>query len=202
MQLASSLPERIAHPYMFDTRYRRKLLPLSQTPNGSGSRGEAYKTALCTPNHSLLQQAMRVDFGTYLPDDLLVKVDRASMLNSLETRAPWLDHRILEFAFGRVPDRFKIANNERKILLRKLAQKILPRSLDLHRKQGFSIPLTSWINGEWGGFFESVLRGCKLFDRRTIDELLANQRKGYANTDRLFLLVMFELWQREYRVTA
>jgi len=144
---------------------------------------------------------MRVDFATYLPDDLLVKVDRASMLNSLETRAPWLDHRIVEFAFGRVPDRFKIANNERKILLRKLAQKILPTSLGLYRKQGFSIPLTSWINGDCRGFFESVLSGSKLFDRRTIDQL-SNQRKGCANSDRLFLLVMFELWQRQYRVTA
>jgi len=113
-----------------------------------------------------------------------------------------LDYRILEFAFGRVPDTLKLAKKERKILPRRLAQRVLPHSLDLHRKRGFSIPLASWVNGEWGKFFESVLGGCGIFDRRTVQGLLANQRKGYGNADRLFLLVMFELWRREYRVTA
>ncbi|HEX6463544.1 MAG TPA: asparagine synthase-related protein, partial [Vicinamibacterales bacterium] len=91
---------------------------------------------------------------------------------------------------------------ERKILPRMLAAKLLPPRLDLRRKQGFSIPLASWLRGSWGPFVESVLRDAPpvLFDQRTIQSLLAGQRKGRANAARLFCLTMFELWRREYRV--
>jgi len=203
LQLASAGRDRIAYAYMFDARYRQRLFPRPTPPTwtDSDSMVEAYKRGLCDQSYSLLQQATRVDFSTYLPDDLMVKVDRASMLNSLETRAPRLDYRIVELAFGRVPDRFKLAGKERKILPRRLSQRVLPHSLNLERKRGFSIPLSNWIKGGWKKIFESVLSDCGIFDQRTVARLLANQRRGYSNADRLFLLVMFELWRREYRVT-
>jgi asparagine synthase (glutamine-hydrolysing) len=79
---------------------------------------------------------------------------------------------------------------------------LLPPRLDLKRKQGFSIPLASWLTGEWGPFFEEVLRDAEpsLFDQKTIQKLLAGQRKGRANAARLFCLTMFELWRREYKI--
>jgi len=77
----------------------------------------------------LLQRATRTDFENYLPEDILVKVDRASMLASLEVRAPFLDYRILEFAFGKVPSRLKADTAERKILLKRLCAKILPPAI-------------------------------------------------------------------------
>jgi asparagine synthase (glutamine-hydrolysing) len=153
-------------------------------------------------SHSLLRQATEADFTTTMCDGYLVKVDRASMLNSLEIRAPWLDYRLIEFAFGRVPDELRATARHRKILPRLLARRLLPSRLDLERKQGFSIPLAAWLTGSWGGFFEDVLRDAEpsLFDRKVIAELLAGQRKGRANAARLFCLTMFELWRREYRI--
>ncbi len=77
----------------------------------------------------LLQRATRQDFETYLPEDILVKVDRASMLSSLEVRAPMLDVRVMEFAFRRVPSELKATTASRKVLLKKLAERVLPRAL-------------------------------------------------------------------------
>jgi asparagine synthase (glutamine-hydrolysing) len=192
----------LAQPNLhFDAPARRRLLrPMGG--HGPAVTPEQYKIDLCDPAHSLLQQATRLDFGTYLVDDILVKVDRASMLTSLEVRAPWLDHRCIEFAFGRVPDALRATAHERKRLPRVLAQRLLPPQLDLSRKQGFSLPLQAWFKGSWGAYVEEVLREADagIFDRRVIHSLLAGQRRGLGNTPRLFALVMFELWRREYRI--
>jgi asparagine synthase (glutamine-hydrolysing) len=151
----------------------------------------------------LLQRATRMDFENYLAEDILVKVDRASMLNSLEVRAPWLDHRLIEFAFARVPSTLKASSNRRKILPKLLAKRLLPPEFDLQRKQGFSIPLASWLSGkEWGGYFRDVLLDSKdgLFNERFVRQLLEGQERGRANGERLFALVLFELWRREYEI--
>ena len=94
-----------------------------------------------------MQRAMAMDFRSYLVDDILVKVDRASMLTSLEVRAPFLDSRIIEFAFGNVPDHLRAWKGQRKVILRKLARRLLPPTLDITRKRGFSIPLHTWFGG-------------------------------------------------------
>lgn len=154
-------------------------------------------------SNDLLQRATRMDFENYLAEDILVKVDRASMLNSLEVRAPLLDHRIIEFAFGKVPSCLKATPTQRKVLLKKLAARVLPPAFDQQRKQGFSIPLASWLqSGPWGEFFREVLLDSRdgLFDRRFVGGLLASQAKGRSNSERLFALVLFELWRREYKV--
>jgi asparagine synthase (glutamine-hydrolysing) len=151
----------------------------------------------------LLQRATRMDFGNYLAEDILVKVDRASMLNSLEVRAPMLDYRLIEFAFRKVPSRLKASPTSKKILLKRLAARLLPAGFDLQRKQGFSIPIAAWIgSGALGDLFRSVLLDpSSIFDRRTVDALLRGQASGRNNGERLFSLVMFELWRREYGIT-
>ncbi len=152
----------------------------------------------------LLQRATRMDFGNYLAEQILVKVDRASMLNSLEVRAPLLDYRVIEFAFGKVPSHLKATSDSRKVLLKKLAARVLPKEFDLQRKQGFSIPLAAWLrSGPWKAFFRDTLLGADdtLFDRDTVSELLAGQVKGRMNSERLFGLVLFELWRREYQIS-
>ena len=166
----------------FDPVARRKLLRPLGTYDGTPP--ELYKENMCEHNRGLPGAAMAVDFRTYLPDDILVKVDRASMLNSLEVRAPLLDYRIIEFAFSQVPNALKANRYERKILLRKLASRILPKELDLKRKQGFSIPLHKWFQGEWGKFMQQVLREAEpsIFDQKFISTLLDGQRKGRNNT--------------------
>jgi asparagine synthase (glutamine-hydrolysing) len=151
----------------------------------------------------LLQRATRMDFENYLAEDILVKVDRSSMLNSLEVRAPWLDYRLIEFAFAKVPSCLKATATSRKILPKLLAKRLLPPEFDLQRKQGFSIPLAAWLRGkEWGGYFRDVLLGSDdgIFNKKFVKQLLDGQERGRANSERLFALVMFELWRREYQI--
>lgn len=151
----------------------------------------------------LLQRAMRVDFESYLSEDILVKVDRASMLHSLEVRAPMLDVEVIEFAYTKIPSGLGATTASRKILLKRLASRLLPPNFDLMRKQGFSIPLASWLRtGRWLEYFRDVLLDDRqtVFCHRVIRKLFAGQRKGHSNGECLFGLLMFELWRREYQV--
>lgn len=153
-------------------------------------------------NSDLLQRATRMDFSNYMAEDILVKVDRASMMNSLEIRAPFLDYRIIEFAFERVPSALKASGDSRKIILKNLCKRLLPPAFDLQRKQGFSIPMNEWLKkGPFRDLFWSILLDRhSLFDKKIIKKLLEGQDKGRGNGERLFALVQFELWRREYGV--
>ncbi len=200
---SADLPRSIAHVNVFfDSVARRRLL--RTPPPVDPELAESFKAGLCSAARSPLQNATRVDFATYLPDDILVKVDRASMLSSLEVRAPFLDHRIVEFAFSQVPDALRATASELKKLPKLLARRVLPADLDLRRKQGFSIPLAEWLKGDWGRFVEATLSDADpvLFDRGQVARLVGGQRRGLSNTHRLFALTMFELWRREYRIAT
>jgi asparagine synthase (glutamine-hydrolysing) len=185
---------------MFDAAARRRLRGAGGWRAGFAESDRATRIPQAA---DLLQRATRLDFSTYLPEDLLVKVDRATMLNSLEVRAPLLDVDLIEFAFGRVPVRLKARPGARKILLKRLAARLLPPVFDQGRKQGFSVPLTTWLrHGIWRDFFREVLLDSsqRWFDRTHVSGLLANESDRRVNAERLFGLVMFELWRREYRV--
>jgi asparagine synthase (glutamine-hydrolysing) len=186
--------------YLFDEEARARLFPDAKLSTGYPER----RFQELTPRQrGIVERATRMDFGTYLSEDLLVKVDRVSMMNSLEIRAPFLDQEIIEFAFGKVPERLKASKSRSKVLLKKLAQKVLPRQLELDRKQGFSIPLASWLkNGSFRELFWQTLtdRDC-VFDQTYIQYLLNGQDRGLQNSERLFSLVLFELWRKEYRIS-
>jgi len=183
----------------FDKDLRKQLLI-----NASGlfmPAAEKIRAARVPQNPDLLQRATRMDFENYLPEDILVKVDRASMLCSLEVRAPFLDHRLIEFAFGKVPTSLKANPGNKKIFLKKLCAKVLPPEFDRTRKQGFSIPLATWLKqGPWLEYFKEVLLGSagSLFDKKAINILLEGQQRGYPNSEKLFSLVLFELWRKNY----
>lgn len=190
------LPVVAAH---FDPLARRQLLGGIDfcSPVAEKIRGDRIPQAT-----DLLQRITRMDFNNYLPEDILVKVDRASMLASLEVRAPLLDYRLIEFAFGRVPSSLKTTVNQRKILLKRLAACVLPPEFDLQRKKGFAIPLPDWLkSGAWRDMFYEVLldQQC-LFDRNAVGLLLQGQDSGKHNSERLFGLMLFELWRREYQI--
>jgi asparagine synthase (glutamine-hydrolysing) len=164
---------------------------------------ELFWAQATSSDRDLLQRATRMDFENYLPEDILVKVDRASMLNSLEVRAPMLDKNVIEFAFQKVPSRFKATSSARKILLRALAKRLLPSDFDITRKQGFSIPISNWLeSGPWLNFFKDVLldKEQATFNRSFVEKLFKGQAAGRSNGERLFGLVMFELWRREYQI--
>ena len=143
-----------------------------------------------------------MDFENYLPEDILVKIDRASMLASLEMRAPFLDFRIAEFAFGKVPNRLKTNPTERKILLKRLCKKVLPPEFNADRKQGFTIPLPAWLKaGPWRDFISDMLLDKEsIFDRRAVHALIDGHGGSRNNAERLFGLAVFELWRRAYNV--
>lgn len=185
----------------FDPINRRRLM---RGHSGHRTVAEHIRLGRIPQEPDLLERAVRMDFANYLAEDILVKVDRASLLNSLEVRAPMLDYRLVEFAFSRVPSRLKTTATEKKILLKRLAARVLPPEFDRQRKQGFSIPLTEWLKaGPFRDLFWDVLTSSDgFFDVGMVRQLLRRQERGANNSERLFALVQFELWRRHYGVSS
>ncbi len=151
-------------------------------------------------NNSLLDHLSRLDFKTYLPDDILVKVDRASMATSLETRVPWLDHELVEFAFS-LPSTWKINNGQKKYLPKQLAKKVLPKTLKLDRKQGFSIPLREWMKDDLGDMLDDALDNSlnSFFDLNYIKDKLTEHSSGKKDNSKfLYSILNFALWYHRY----
>lgn len=195
--LETSLPLMAS---FFDATTRRRLLG-NHGPWSTVAKSIMQERVPANPD--LLQRATRMDFQNYLAEDILVKVDRASMLNSLEVRAPLLDYRLIEFAFGKVPSYLKATRLDKKILLKRLTARVLPPEFDRHRKQGFSIPLAAWLKGgRFRELFHAALldQNC-IFDRKIVTQLLNGQDRGLSNSERLFSLVLFELWRKEYDIS-
>ena len=153
---------------------------------------------------SLVDTATCQDFKRYLREDILVKVDRASMANSLEIRSPFLDHKIIEFAFQEVPSSLKVDQHNRKILLKKLAAKVLPKSFNFERKQGFSIPLKDLIlSQEWVEYFQWKIESSdpNIFNHEYALALLNNQNSYSNNAERMAGLVVFMIWVEKFQPT-
>jgi asparagine synthase (glutamine-hydrolysing) len=145
------------------------------------------------------QRMMLLDTLTYLPDDILCKVDRAAMGVSLETRAPFLDHRVAELAL-RLPLAVKIRAGQGKWLLRQLLHKHVPRQLVERPKQGFGIPLAAWLRGPLRGWAESLLAEARLrregwFQPEPIRLRWQEHLSGRRNWEHsLWSVLMFQAW--------
>jgi asparagine synthase (glutamine-hydrolysing) len=154
-----------------------------------------------TSSPSLLERMLEVDVRTYLPDDLLVKVDVATMAHALEARSPLLDHRFMEFAAS-LPPEMKVRGTEKKVALRGAMRGTLPDEILDGRKQGFEVPLADWLRGDLRELVGDVLlserslaRGYFREDhvRRLVDDHLA----GTCDSSRgLWTLLVFELWHQ------
>lgn len=157
---------------------------------------------------SNIETMMFLDSLGYLPDDILVKVDRASMANSLESRVPFLNHKIVEFA-NSLPLDYKIRDNTRKYILREVLYKYVPKNLIERPKKGFGIPINQWLRGnlkDWAidlldssklhsqGYFNTKMISCKL-DKH----LNGTENNGYYLWD----ILMFQQWlqsQKNYNL--
>ncbi|WP_155315336.1 asparagine synthase (glutamine-hydrolyzing) [Desulfosarcina alkanivorans] len=150
-----------------------------------------------------IQRLMMVDQQTYLPDDMLTKVDRASMAASLEVRVPLLDHRVVEFT-SQLPMSLKIRDGKGKYLLTELLCKYVPRQLVDRPKMGFGVPIAQWFRKE----LKELLNDYLSFDRLKVEGLLdcqlvqrflsEHQLGLYNHQHRLWTLLMWEMWRERW----
>lgn len=141
----------------------------------------------------------------YMMDDILVKVDRASMQNSLEVRAPFLDYRLVEYV-SNIPDRYKLKGFKTKYILKKLARKYLPSQIIDRPKKGFGIPISEWLCTDLKEpmldlLSESHIKSQGIFEYAGIKELIDGHLSGKTNNRKLlWSLLCFQLWAKEFAV--
>ena len=154
---------------------------------------------------SLLDRMMLADQTTYLPDDLLAKIDRASMALSLEVRAPLLDHRVVEFSW-RVPHRLKLRGTTGKWILRQVLYRRVPRQIVERPKMGFSVPIDRWLRGPlrtWAASLlaEDEIRRGGLLDPGPIVGAWRDLQEGRRQTGAaLWAVIMFQAWRERWQV--
>ena len=154
---------------------------------------------IAPPNLDALSGAMLVDYRSYLRDNLLVKVDRATMLSSVEARAPFLDRDVTRFALS-LPPALRVRRLTTKWLLKKAAESWLPHDVIYRRKRGLSVPIAGWINGGLRNDTDRLLaperlRAQGLISEPYVSRLLAEHRSGRANHAKpLWALVMLQYW--------
>ena len=185
------------------TLYERLIShwPDEVTHRAAGYRIPPGWIAYGTPGslRTLPERMMYLDALGYLPDDILVKIDRAAMGVSLETRVPLLDHRVVEFAW-RLPMDMKLREGKGKRLLRRVLYRYVPRELIERRKMGFSIPLDSWLRGPLKDWAEALLAEKRLqregfFDPAPIRRRWTEHLSGRRNWQHhLWDVLMFQAW--------
>jgi asparagine synthase (glutamine-hydrolysing) len=152
------------------------------------------------PAHSRM---MKFDFETYLPEDVLTKVDRMSMAHSIESRVPLLDNEVIDFA-ATLPASFKIHQGRRKHVLKEAVRNLLPPGILDRRKQGFEIPLGGWFRGGLTDVFSDILASPRTrqrgyFQPGFVDRIVREHLSGRRDhTLRLWQLLIFELWHRRH----
>jgi asparagine synthase (glutamine-hydrolysing) len=144
-----------------------------------------------------------IDANTYLPGDLLVKVDITTMANSLEARSPFLDHHLIEWAAG-LPTDLKVRSGTTKYLLKKALADWLPAELIHRKKMGFGVPLAAWLRNDlrelaWDVLTDHTARSRGLFRPEAVTSLLRQHEAGRDHSSRIWALIQFELWHRVHR---
>jgi asparagine synthase (glutamine-hydrolysing) len=187
-------------PY-FDTELRKRILhpDILNELSDDLNLPERCLSELIQDDSDPIDSLIRTDFNSILPDDYLVKVDRASMANSLEVRTPFLDYRMVEHAFEKIPSTWKVDRTERRRVQNRMAMKYLPKTFELNRKQGFSIPMDEWMRRtNVHERLESLPE--ELINRRELDKLVKGLAMGRANGARLFALMVLAVSQENLKL--
>jgi asparagine synthase (glutamine-hydrolysing) len=149
----------------------------------------------------LLSKIQYVDIKTYLTDDIMTKVDRASMAVSLEVRAPMLDHKFMELAAA-IPSGLKLHKGAGKYILKKALEPKLPREILYRSKQGFAIPLDQWFKGELKEMAHEIIVKTTdgILEPRFLKKIWEQHQKGYYDRSALlWATLMFRKWQQTFR---
>jgi asparagine synthase (glutamine-hydrolysing) len=148
-----------------------------------------------------LSRIQYMDIKTYLTDDILVKVDRASMANSLEVRAPILDHKVMELAAS-MPSSIKLRGMNGKYIFKKALERVLPMSVLYRKKMGFGMPLAQWFRNDLKELAHSVIVDDTISDfleRSTITRIWNDHQSGLCDrATELWTLLMFRLWEKRF----
>ncbi len=146
---------------------------------------------------------LAIDYITYLPDDILTKVDRATMSIGLEGREPLLDHRLLEW-MAQIPGNYKIRNGEKKYILKQIVHRYIPKSIMDRPKMGFGVPITIWFKKELKEYFEHYLGPARLGEHDLFNNKIIQKKKQLFydgnNTlvSELWYLLMFQMWYEKW----
>jgi asparagine synthase (glutamine-hydrolysing) len=187
------------------TKEERSKLILNRHNNINYSlASELYKMRILDNGYrnDFITNLQNLDLQTYLVDDILTKVDRASMLNSLEVRVPFLDHKFAELSF-KIPPQLKLRSNDQKYILKKAMGALLPPNILNHPKQGFSVPLSLWFREDLKNYVGDILlsRNSLLsgyLDMKYIKEILEkNHKKGRPFSGHIWSLLFFEEWLKQ-----
>jgi len=152
---------------------------------------------------TLLDRLTRCDFNHWMVDSVLVKVDRASMASSLEVRCPLLDHHVVEFAYANMGCNLRFGGMTRKRMLQLLGQKILPKSFNYRRKQGFGAPVASWFREpKVAKIVKELLldQDESFFKKSTVTRCLDDFASDASHGQRIFLLTVFNLWRQNFGI--
>jgi len=182
----------------------RRLISNWQHPEQivrAGRERESFITSQVSPPQpeGSVEWMMFLDAATYLPDDIMVKVDRASMAVSLESRAPFLDHRVVEYAWG-LPTEMKLRDGQGKWALRRILDRFVPRALTERPKVGFGVPIDQWLRGPLKEWADDLLGADRLsregyFDPRPIRLAWDEHQSGRRNRQyELWNSLMFQSW--------
>lgn len=158
---------------------------------------------LRSANSSPLSYMMAIDYQSYLVDDILQKVDRATMSVSLEGREPLLDHRIIEWA-AQLPDSYKYRNGNKKFILKEIVHQYIPKEMMDRPKMGFAIPIANWMQSELKGHIEEYINETKIkqqgiFNWTAITDLKTRFFSGKKELDsKLWSILMFQMWYERW----
>ena len=158
---------------------------------------------LKAPFHTPLSYMMAIDYQTYLVDDILQKVDRATMTASLEGREPFLDHNVIEWA-AKLPNEFKYNNGEKKFILKEIVHDFIPKAMMDRPKMGFAIPIASWLMGDLKELVEENLSDDRIqkegiFKLAFVQNLKRDFFSGKKELDvKLWYVLMFQMWYKQW----
>lgn len=186
-----------------ETKPRLYTRDFAEALNGTRASDTLDKWFDSANGSGLLDAALLTDQMTYLPNDLLVKVDIATMANSLEARSPFLDHNLIEFAAS-LPEELKMSRLRPKYLLKKVAERLVPREVIYRRKMGFGVPVGKWFRGEMKEFVREALLSERSLGRGIIKpEMIRKYVDEHTNGERdhafqIWTLLMLELWFQRF----